>query len=36
MTRRIRLHVEALADRWGWTPRHRGKTVWAAINCDQP
>lgn len=28
--------VKALADRWGWTPRHQGKTVWAAVNCSQP
>jgi two-component sensor histidine kinase len=27
--------VQALANRWGWTVRHRGKTVWAAMNCDQ-
>jgi anti-sigma regulatory factor (Ser/Thr protein kinase) len=28
--------VEALASRWGWTRRRRGKTVWAAVNCSQP
>jgi sigma-B regulation protein RsbU (phosphoserine phosphatase) len=28
--------VEALANRWGWTRRHRGKTVWAVVNCGQP
>ena len=28
--------VKALANRWGWTARHRGKTVWAAVNCSQP
>ena len=27
--------VKALADRWGWTPRHHGKTVWAVVNCSQ-
>lgn len=27
--------VQALANRWGWTARRRGKTVWAAMNCDQ-
>jgi two-component sensor histidine kinase len=25
--------VEALASRWGWTRRHRGKTVWATVEC---
>ena len=30
------LMVKALASRWGWTARHRGKTVWAAVNCSQP
>ena len=28
--------VEALASRWGWTRRHRGKTVWATVDCSQP
>ena len=28
--------VRALANRWGWTARNGGKTVWAAVNCDQP
>ena len=28
--------VEALASRWGWTRRHRGKTVWATVDCNQP
>jgi len=28
--------VKAMADRWGWTPRSGGKTVWAAVNCSQP
>jgi hypothetical protein len=28
--------VKALANRWGWTARHHGKTVWAAVNCGQP
>jgi two-component sensor histidine kinase len=28
--------VRALANQWGWTARHRGKTVWAAVNCSQP
>lgn len=28
--------VKALANRWGWTARHRGKTVWAAVDCSQP
>jgi two-component sensor histidine kinase len=27
--------VKALANRWGWTARHRGKTVWAAVDCGQ-
>ncbi|MDX6297866.1 MAG: hypothetical protein QOI51_1723 [Nocardioidaceae bacterium] len=27
--------VEALASRWGWTRRRRGKTVWAAVDCSQ-
>jgi two-component sensor histidine kinase len=27
--------VSALANRWGWTARNGGKTVWAAVNCDQ-
>jgi two-component sensor histidine kinase len=27
--------VQALANRWGWTARRRGKTVWAAVNCSQ-
>jgi len=27
--------VKALADRWGWTARHHGKTVWAAVNCGE-
>jgi two-component sensor histidine kinase len=26
--------VKALANRWGWTARHGGKTVWAAVNCS--
>jgi two-component sensor histidine kinase len=25
--------VKALANRWGWTARQGGKTVWAAVNC---
>jgi two-component sensor histidine kinase len=28
--------VKALANRWGWTTRHRGKTIWAAVDCSQP
>ena len=28
--------VRAMANRWGWTPRNGGKTVWAAVNCGQP
>jgi two-component sensor histidine kinase len=28
--------VEALASRWGWTRRRRGKTVWATVDCSQP
>ena len=28
--------VKAMANRWGWTPRSGGKTVWAAVNCSQP
>jgi two-component sensor histidine kinase len=28
--------VDALASRWGWTRRRRGKTVWAAVDCSQP
>lgn len=28
--------VRALANRWGWTARRGGKTVWAAVNCGQP
>jgi two-component sensor histidine kinase len=28
--------VKALASRWGWTARQRGKTVWAVVNCSQP
>jgi hypothetical protein len=28
--------VKALANRWGWTRRRRGKTVWAAVDCSQP
>jgi two-component sensor histidine kinase len=28
--------VKALANSWGWTARHQGKTVWAAVNCGQP
>jgi len=27
--------VKALADRWGWTARHQGKTVWAVVNCSE-
>jgi two-component sensor histidine kinase len=27
--------VKALADRWGWSARHRGKTVWAVVNCSE-
>ena len=28
--------VKALANRWGWTTRQQGKTVWATVNCSQP
>jgi len=30
--------VKAMADRWGWTTRHRGKgkTVWATVDCNRP
>jgi two-component sensor histidine kinase len=28
--------VRALANRWGWTARSGGKTVWAAVDCDEP
>jgi hypothetical protein len=28
--------VRALANRWGWTLRNGGKTVWAAVDCGQP
>jgi two-component sensor histidine kinase len=35
-TRGRGLHmVQALANRWGWTARRRGKTIWAAVNCRQ-
>ena len=27
--------VKAMAGRWGWTARHRGKTVWAVVHCSQ-
>ena len=26
--------VDALASRWGWSRRHQGKTVWAAVDCS--
>jgi two-component sensor histidine kinase len=28
--------VKAMANRWGWTPRSGGKTVWASVNYSQP
>ena len=27
--------VKAMADRWGWTACHQGKTVWAVVNCSE-